>query len=211
MYLVRHGEIDKPAPRRFLGQTDLPLNANGVRQAQVLAEQLRPVAFSRVFTSPLQRAVQTAAIVSRQPAQNLTRIESFKEINLGAWEGLDVTEVEKRYPGAYRLRGQDLEHFRPEGGESFADLADRCFPAFTALASDHPGPLLVVAHAGVNRVILSRLLNRSLGELLHIPQEYCAINIIRFHGQQWRVQAINQQLGSQNSVSELNNNHGCTS
>lgn len=189
IYLIRHGEIDKPSPRRFLGQTDLPLNANGIRQALVLGEQFKNIPFSQIFTSPLQRAVQTAALISGRTPETLRLIEAFKEIDLGVWEGLTVDEVQSRFPGAYEQRGRDLEHFRPQSGESFGDLAARCFPALLDLAKRYPGPLLIVAHAGVNRVLLSRLQHRPLQQLLEVSQEYCAINILRQSPQGLQVEA----------------------
>ncbi len=179
IYLLRHGEVDKSLPRRFLGQTDLPLNANGIRQARALREQLKNISFDQVFASPLQRAVRTAALISGLAVENIHQIEAFKEINLGDWEGLTVDEVRSRFPGAYEQRGRDLEHFRPEGGESFNDLADRCLPALLDLTQRYSGPLLIVAHAGVNRVLLSRLRHLPLQDLLEIPQDYGAINILR--------------------------------
>jgi probable phosphoglycerate mutase len=191
IYLIRHGEIDKPSPRRFLGQNNLPLNAYGIKQAKTLGEQLQGIPFTRVFTSPLQRAVHTAALVSGRPNDALHRVDAFKEIDLGAWEGLSVAEVKDRFPGAYEQRGRDLEHFRPENGESFSDLAARCYPALLELATTCPGPLLVVGHAGVNRVLLSRMRNQPLQQLLDIPQDYCAVNILRWGAQQWNVEAIN--------------------
>lgn len=191
IYLIRHGEIDKPTDRRFLGQTDLPLNEIGIRQAQALHGRLRHIEFSRVFTSPLQRAVQTAALVSGRAAGSIVRIEALKEINLGAWEGLTVAEVCSRFPGEYEQRGQDLEHFRPQGGESFGDLATRCCSALLTLAQQFPAPLLVVAHAGVNRVLLSRMRDQPLQRLLEIPQNYCGVNIIAFNSQGLNVEAIN--------------------
>jgi probable phosphoglycerate mutase len=191
IYLVRHGEIDRPTPRRFLGQTDLPLNENGVLQAMALRDALAAVDFSQVFTSPLQRAVQTAALVSGRPIESLHRVEAFKEIDLGDWEGLSVAEVEARFPGAYAQRGRDLAHFRPQGGESFADLADRCWPALADLASRFAGPLLIVAHAGVNRAILARVGNHPLQRLLEIPQDYCCVTRLRADSHGWDAETIN--------------------
>lgn len=88
IYLICHGEIDKPSPRSFLTQTDLPLYDNGIHQAKALREHLKHVTFTKVFSSPLQRAVQTAALVSEISTESLHLIEDLKEINLGAWEGL---------------------------------------------------------------------------------------------------------------------------
>jgi probable phosphoglycerate mutase len=192
IYLIRHGEIERPASRPFIGQTDLSLNENGILQALALHEQLKNIPFNGIFTSPLQRAVQTAALVSGLPAGSLHLIEEFKEINLGAWEGLTVDEVRKRFPGDYEQRGRDLEFFRPQGnGESFADLSVRCYPPLLALAKAYPGPLLVVAHAGVNRVLISRLQQKPLQQLLEIPQDYCGINILSCNSGQLKVEAVN--------------------
>ena len=191
IYLLRHGEIDKPVPRRFLGQTDLPLNDNGIRQAMILGEHLASMAFTHVFSSPLQRAVQTAALVSGKNAESITPLAALTEINLGAWEGLTMEEVRSRFPGAYEQRGLDLENFRPTGGESFGDLAARCHPALLTLAENHRGPLLIVAHAGVNRVVLSRLLHQPLQQLLKIPQDYCGVNILSHTGGHLQVNAVN--------------------
>lgn len=191
IYLLRHGEIDTTVPRRFLGRTDLPLNNTGIRQALNLGEQLRSIPFTRVIASPLQRAVQTAALVSGRPNVSVERIDGLTEINLGDWEGRTVAEIEQCFPGAYQERGRDLEHYRPRGGESFGDLAARVCPVLSDLATQSTGPLLIVAHAGVNRVVLSRLLHRPVQRLLEIPQGYGAVNILRAGSQGIEVAVIN--------------------
>lgn len=191
IYLIRHGEIDHTAPRSFLGWTDPPLNDNGIRQAQALGKVLQDIPFSGIFASPLQRAVQTAVLVGGILPASVQQIESFKEINLGAWEGLTVDEVRHRFPGEYEQRGRDMEFFRPEGGESFADLAVRSYPVLVSLAKTFIGPLLVVAHAGVNRVLLSCLQERPLRQLLEIPQDYCGINILSYRADILQVEVVN--------------------
>ena len=178
IFLLRHGAIDNPPPRRFLGRSDLPLNADGVRQARDLARWMGVLPFRRVCASPLSRAVETAALVSGRPAAAIERVETLVEIDLGAWEGLSLAEVQVRFPGEYEQRGQDLAAYRTPGGESFSEVADRACPALADLARDMPGPLLVVAHMGVNRAVLSRLLGRPLAHLLDIPQAYAAVNVL---------------------------------
>ncbi len=197
IYLIRHGAIDKPSPRSFLGQTDLPLNKEGVRQAQILRQQLQDIPFTTIFSSPLKRAIQTATLVSGMPTAALQQIDAFKEINLGAWEGLSVTEVQARFPGAYERRGQDLEFFRPPRGESFADLAARSYPALLSLVEAYRGPLLVVTHAGVIRVLLSCVQQKPLPQIFTIPQDYCGLNILRYKAKVLKVKAINLSPPSQ--------------
>lgn len=194
IYLLRHGKIDTSSPRRFLGQTDLPLNETGIRQAKRLGQALSAIPFDHVFASPLNRARQTAALVSGRALTAIEPIEAFREINLGAWEGLSVAEVREQFPGAYEQRGLHLADYRPEGGESFADLAARALPALRAISRQFHGPTLIVAHAGVNRALLARLQDLPLDGLLRIPQDYCGVNILAQDGEGLRVQAINQVL-----------------
>ena len=191
IYLIRHGAIDKPSPRSFLGQTDLALNSTGIYQAQSLRAHLQDIPFTAVFSSPLQRAMQTAALVGGRPHAEIQQIEDFKEINLGAWEGLSVSEVQIRFPGAYERRGQDLEFFRPLGGESFTDLAARSYPTLLNLAHRQPGPLLIVAHAGVNRVLLAQVQGMGLAQIFTIPQDYCGVNILRYNKEKLTVESVN--------------------
>jgi probable phosphoglycerate mutase len=191
IYLIRHGEIDNTEPRSFLGWTDPPLNDKGISQALALRKLLQDIPFTGIFSSPLQRAMQTAILVGGILPASVQQVEQFKEINLGTWEGLTVDEVRHRFPGEYEQRGRDMEFFRPESGESFADLAVRSYPVLLSLAKTFIGPLLVVAHAGVNRVLLSRLQQRPLHRLLEIPQDYCAINILSYRSEILQVEAVN--------------------
>lgn len=192
IYLLRHGAIDTTSPRRFLGQSDIPLNQNGIDQARRLRAALAQIPFVRIFASPLRRAMQTAMLAAGCSLGDIEPMAALREINLGAWEGLTVAEVQQRFPGAYEERGHDLAFYRPAGGESFADLAERALPALQEIAHSTPGPILIVAHAGVNRVLLCRLLHRPLAQLLDMPQDYGCINILERVDGTLLVRAINQ-------------------
>lgn len=187
IYLLRHGAVARHQPRRFLGQTDIPLSEQGQAQAKILAARLAHVPFTAVYASPLERAWHTAMLVSGYSGADIQIVEALREINLGAWEGLTVAEVQERYPGAYEARGADLTFFRPPGGESFADLAARTWPALLNLAQtgETSGPLLIVAHAGVNRVLLARISGVPLEHLFSIPQDYCALSCLRYRAGQF--------------------------
>lgn len=195
IYLLRHGAVAHSKPRTFLGQADVPLSAEGIRQMEDLSRQLRPMGFGRVVASPLRRARHSARLVSGWSEERIGIVEAFREINLGAWEGLSVAEVQARYPGAYEARGLDLARFRPEGGESFSDVAARAWPALLALAQESgkaaaKEPVLVVAHAGVNRVLLARAAGLPLHELLSIPQPYGALSSLRYSAGKIEIESL---------------------
>ncbi len=180
IYLLRHGAVAQQSPRRFLGQSDVPLSPLGVAQARAMGRRLRSIRFAEVFSSPLSRAVHTARLASGLPEEVIRRVEAFREIDLGVWEGLSVAEVQARYPGAYEARGADLAHFRPPGGESFADVAARACPALLDIAGKASGPMLLVAHAGVNRVLLAAASGLPLQEIFTISQGYGELYRLRY-------------------------------
>lgn len=195
VYLVRHGEITQFSPRRFVGQTDLPLTDHGRGQMEAVARFLTGRGVTRLVSSPLSRCVQSAEIIGAALGLAAESVADLREIALGDWEGLTVGHVRERFPGSYEARGRNLAGFRPPGGESFADLQRRAWPAFEAVVSDCVAPLVIVAHGGVNRVVLCRILGMPLEHLLRLGQDYACINILHVSAEECRVSAVNLAAG----------------
>ncbi|MCE5334406.1 MAG: histidine phosphatase family protein [Desulfobacteraceae bacterium] len=177
--LARHGSIRPPSDRkRFIGQLDLPLNGDGILQAELLAEALRDFPLSAIFCSDLKRSADTARAVAEHHRIEFTRRRDLREIALGRWEGLGFDEVIRDFPAEFKARGSDIVHCPPPGGESFFDCALRVISAFYDILNSTRGDILIVGHAGVNRIILSQVLGRSLDGLFGIDQEYGCLNLI---------------------------------
>lgn len=197
VYLLRHGDDRRDGVKRYIGSTDLPLNAIGRQQARRWGTRLSAVSFDRIFASDLDRTVETARIVAegKEKGRTIEVLPGLRELDLGAWEGLSFDEVRLRYPDEYRDRGADPVAFRPAGGESFEDLRTRVLPVMALLEKEVPlgGVALVVAHAGVNRVILCELLGMPLANLFRLGQDYGCANLLRRDASGWRVSSMNQQ------------------
>ena len=170
---------------------DPDLSPSGVRQAEELGRALRRFPIRAVFSSDLRRAVRTADVIARGRDCRPETVTDLREIALGEWEGMTFSEVRARYPEEYHRRGQDLAGYRTPGGESFADLQQRVLPAFTSAVERAGGDLVIVAHAGVNRVILCHLLRRPLQELFSIPADHARASIVVEDGGSYRVDAVN--------------------
>ena len=103
-------------------------------------------------------------------------------INLGIWEGMTREEIMERHPEDYAARLQDLVHRRVDGGESFNDVRERVMRKLTRVLAEHAGGTIVLlAHGGVNRVILFDALNLDLAHLMRMDQSYGCINIIDYY------------------------------
>jgi broad specificity phosphatase PhoE len=152
LFLVRHGETDWNATERCQGALDIPMNENGVRQAQEAGEALRHVVLDAAYTSTLGRARQTAAAVLGGSKLMATPVAGLSELSYGAWHGLRPDEWPDA-AGARWHRDPWSMHF--PGGESLAVLRDRVIPMFDRIVRRHAGQLVLIAsHGHVNRLIL---------------------------------------------------------
>jgi probable phosphoglycerate mutase len=195
IFLLRHGETTSiDDQRRFIGQTDLPLSAVGRDQADRWRLALKDIPFGRIVCSPLDRCRETARILAKDREAAPEVMADLAEINLGQWEGLEMAAAEKFYPEAWQLRGQYLDNYRPPDGESFVDLMMRVWPVFEKLLKASAANLMVVAHAGVNRVLLCQLLGMPLANLFRLVQDFGALNLINNSRTPPRVAGLNLTL-----------------
>ncbi|MBM7855072.1 putative phosphoglycerate mutase [Desulfohalotomaculum tongense] len=192
IYLVRHGEVDTIGKKRFIGQIDLPLSDKGISQAKRLQQELSCAQISGIYCSDLQRAVKTAEIIAEKHRAAVTVCQELREIKLGRWEGKTFEEVCRHYPQQFKKRGEDIANYRPPDGESFADLSKRVVAAFHKLISNSKGNILIVGHAGVNRMILCHLLGMPLKNLFNIYQDYGCLNIILYGRFGFRLRLMNK-------------------
>lgn len=145
MLVLRHGESEWNAVGRWQGQADPPLTEKGLLQAMEAAKQLGT--FDAVWSSTLQRAAYTAAIIAEQIGIGPVQTDpGLMEAAFGPWQGLTVDEIEHGWPGYL------AEHRRPEGAETPEDSAERGLTALHRIANETPGgEVLVVCHAGILR------------------------------------------------------------
>ena len=191
LYLVRHGAIISVANKAYIGQIEAPLSEEGVEQAWALRRWLEAVSFSRVTASDLSRSQRTAKIIAGRRANPVEAMPALREINLGEWEGFSFDEIEQRFPEDYAARGRDIENWRPPHGESFADCRQRINSALQEILAGSQGNVLMVGHAGVNRLILCSVLGIPVKNLHSIGQDYGCVNIVEFGSGRTRVQLMN--------------------
>lgn len=151
-YLARHGETEWNREHRWQGQTDTPLNAAGRAQALALAAKIERCAVTRVHTSDLSRARETAEIVARWLGLGpVVPDPDLRERNFGVFEGLTFAECAEKLPEMWAR--YLAKRTRPDEAESDQALADRVIRGVKrAVAGD--GIALIVTHGGAMRAYL---------------------------------------------------------
>ncbi len=191
IYLIRHGVIEGAGERRFIGQTDPPLSEAGRHIARQWKEILACIEFEAVFCSDLQRAEETARIIAGDKHTAVRPMSKLREIHLGQWEGLPMAHVRRQFPEKWQRRGEDISNYKPPGGECFEDLHNRVVPAVEAVVAQLKGHGLIVAHAGVNRLVLCHVLGMPVSNLFRLRQDYGALNIIDYGRNPSQVLGVN--------------------
>lgn len=192
IYLLRHGGIaGKTGPKRYIGQTDRPLSPVGRDQAQWWSQKLSDVSFEAIYASDLKRSKETAEILAAGREIPVQLRAGLREINLGQWEGRIIASVRSHFPNEFEARGLDFGGYHPPEGESFRDLQKRVLPVFQEIVRAARGNVLIVGHAGVNRVILCHVLDLPVSHLFRMAQDYGCLNIIEKKAGFLQVTAIN--------------------
>lgn len=182
LYLVRHGATRLSAEDRFAGSTDVELSDEGRAQAAALGRRLQSERIDAVYTSPMSRTRETAAIVSAACDVEPRLADGLREIGHGHWEGLTRREVEERFPEEYTSWEGDPFTFAPRGGESGAAVLARALSAVRQILEGHSGQrVLVVSHKATIRLVLSSLLGFDpRGYRDRLDQAPACLNVLDF-------------------------------
>lgn len=197
IYLLRHGETEGPK-KVYKGHIDVPLSKTGEKQVEQVAKFLKEYSkkyelkHELCYSSPLKRAVKTAAILSKALFLQIKPLQILKERNFGKWEGLSINDIVSLYPEEFERWRTDPVRFSPPQGESTLQVSERASKALKEILSVHRGSqVFVVAHGGINRVMLCNVLGIPLENIFRIEQEFACVNIIEFYESQPVVKLIN--------------------
>ncbi len=175
------------------GHTDVELTEIGRLQLERMAERLRLAAPGAIYASDLKRAVTGAQQIGCYHNVPIHFLPELREMYFGDWEGYTLGRIIKDYPEEVENRKKDPAHYAcPGGGESISRLFERVIPAFEEIRAREAGTeTVIVAHGGVNRVILSHALGLDLSRVFNLAQDYGCLNIIDYYPDSVNVQLVN--------------------
>lgn len=194
--IVRHGQSSYNIERRIQGRTDVSrLTEKGCADAGKVGKALSNIAFNGIYTSPLQRAKKTAEIIyselATDGAKSVTPLVADKlmEIDLPLWAEMLSADVKQKFPEDYRTwkqRPHELRMLLQDGiTEHFPVLAiyEQARSFWEEVLQVHQGEtILIVAHNGINRALISTALGIPPSRYHSLQQSNCCISVLNFAG-----------------------------
>lgn len=212
LLLTRHGHTDRSEPEQYLGQRiSAKLTERGRADARALATRLEPIVLDRVISSPLGRARETAQIIAG--AQPVETDDRLAELDYGAWEGLTVAEIERRFPGERARYEADPSTHHVGGAESGEQVATRLRSMFDELLdwwitqdADEDRTCLLVGHSSVNRILLALCLGVPLRDYRRrFRQDWASLTVLS-----WKKPGAGPMLMLANDMAHLRGIRGVT-
>ena len=166
VYLIRHGEIESNVQKIYAGTSEESLNPNGERQVALLVSRLEGKGISRIYTSPLTRAVETAEILTRILKVPVIVEKELREILLGPLDGLSHIQVITQYPEVWKIWNEAPAELQLEGMEPLEAVQQRILSVLKKWCLTHSEETIVAAvtHLAVLRCVLLYCQGRHLND-----------------------------------------------
>lgn len=193
LIIVRHGETYYNAQDRLTGQSDVPLNSLGERQAVALGDSLATEHLDAIVTSDLERTRVTARAIAHNHGLPVQEDVDLRELAFGDWEGYTFDEVLARDANLVSLWRADPSKYAPPGGETVAQLRDRCARALTRWYTQYSEASVVwVTHGGLIGVLLCHVLDIDLKRRWQFRHDNASISELRLRGDRTIIMRLNE-------------------
>jgi len=179
--LLRHAETDWNRERRYQGWRDIPLSPTGRAQAESAGRLLAASPLAAVWSSPLARARETAALIAAPHTLAVHEADAFKEMGFGDWEGLTRDEVRERFPDAHRAWAETPHEAAWSGAETLGVVRARALAGLEALRAAHQGQTVcLVSHGITSRILILEALGLGLDRLWSLQLSATGISELEF-------------------------------
>lgn len=191
--VVRHGQTEWNKKDIFRGRKDVPLDEGGKRQAMLTAKHLAQMDLSvkAVYTSPLQRAIETAKSIATAIGLDVIVKPELIEFDYGQWEGHSVDEVKRQYPQMYAHWLTNPAQLIIPGAETLQQVRKRINDGVKTILGEARGDTVIVGHKLTNKIIIGCLMGWDQDHFWKIEQDLAAINIIDIDGGHAGVEMLN--------------------
>lgn len=181
LFLFRHGQVEGHEEKRYNGQVNVQLSPLGREQSARIRDCMADFSIDAVYSSDLDRSSYCAGLIAIAHNLEVTTDASLRELHVGNWEGRTWAELREVYPDDWQARLKDIVNFQVPGGESLQDAANRIRPSLERIIEKHAGGnIVLVAHGGVNRILLLDAIGAPLQQVFSLEQDFGCLNIIDY-------------------------------
>jgi len=168
------------------------LNETGKLQAQRVAERFGGMTLQAIYSSPLERALETAETIARSMNLEVTKNPAFDEINFGEWTGKSFDTLSS--DESWRRFNRDRSTTRIPGGESFLEVQTRVVTGLEWLSSQHTNArVAIVSHADVIKAAVGYFTATPIDLLQRIEISPCSVSVVAMDKDSVRVLTINNR------------------
>lgn len=182
--LIRHGETDFVKLGKMAGRTPgVHLNDNGKREAQELASCLKEAPIKLIFSSPMERTLETAKPLAKVLGLNIIKSDGLIETDIGDWKGMEIKKA-KKFP-EWKTVQATPSRFKFPGGESFVDAQTRQVKTIEEIISRQKDDKLIAcfSHADPIRLVVAYYLGMSLDHFQRLSCRTGSVSVLKFSKQ----------------------------
>ena len=170
IYITRHGQTEWNIQSRMQGWADSPLTVAGIEAATQLGKRLQDVPLDAVYCSTSGRTIHTAQLILGNRTTPLIQKEDLREINVGEWQGMLSSEIERDFTEQVKTYYERPSQFEATSGESFHILKERVLRAVGEISTAHPnGHVLIVTHGVVKKCLINHFSGAQMDSLWDPP------------------------------------------
>lgn len=176
-FLIRHGLNDMVGKRLAGTMLGVHLNEEGRAQAEELAERIGGLPIDAVYSSPLERTLETARPLAARLGLEVHTREEFREVEIGGWTGLGIEELVK--DPDWKIYNIFRIGTRPAGGELSIEVQQRMVTGIESLRMEYPdGKIVVVSHADPIKCVLAHYMGMPLDFMLRLEISLVSVSIV---------------------------------
>lgn len=190
LYFIRHGETVWNTEKKFQGTSNSNLTDIGIQQAKLLGEYFKNISFSKIYSSPLERAISTTKYIVGENKEIIS-IEEFKEISMGELEGKTLSYFEENFPMEYNNFWNNPQKYNPTAykGEDFYSLLDRVNRGLEKIITENKtGKILIVTHGITLKAIFNIISKNNISNLAtqEVPKN-TSFTIVKFDNNSYTI------------------------
>ena len=194
LLLIRHGENDYTRKGKLAGWTpDVHLNDVGRAQAQVLAEKLAPLSIKAIYSSPLERAIETALPLAKAKGLTIHKRADVGEVRYGEWTGKSLKALARTK--LWQVVQKQTSEMQFPDGETLRDVQLRAVNEIEKIVAAHPKDMVAIfSHGDIIKLVLAHYLGMPLDMFQRLTVNTASVSMLQRQGSMPLVMKVNEQV-----------------